>query len=493
MAVRDETVRVLQLIDHDEQFEFNMNQSGVNPVILNKFDLTNPDYIENISELVFSNGEGADFVARCACGEIEGDNKIGMVCTICGGEVSKANLLDDNNLVCRNWLSCPKELPGGWLSPKMYLNLSNWLTYDKSAKKNYLDDILDVDALLPYELREVVKGQGFGYFFENFDRIIDFFVNDHVLIAKKPDTAAMRFMIQLNRSKIFCHYIPILNSAINPIMSLDGGNSSKNKFSDITADHILKAATSLSRLEHTPKRKNRQRYVEVTTYKAFKDVIAYVEEATKKYISTKKAIPRQHLFGSRFHWSFRGVVIPIVGPHFYYELHVPWKMAVNTMRVQLTGILCRKHGMSINESTSRVRGALQRVDPLIKEILEQMIEESPFQGIPCLWDRPPSIRDGSVMLKFWTKIKYDLEDSCISMSPTDVALPNADFDGDNLAGVILHETDAVRAFRHLSPSSLIYDRNSGEVSTEIGLHKTTAVTWNAFLGNVSPVNYDVDA
>ena len=34
------------------------------------------------------------------------------------------------------------------------------------------------------------------------------------------------------------------------------------------------------------------------------------------------------------------------------------------------------------------------------------------------------------MLKYWTKIKTDMSDECVSITPLDVALPNADFDGD---------------------------------------------------------------
>lgn len=479
----DDTVRVLQLIDHDKQFAYNQNQAGSDPVILNKEDLSDPNFIDNLSELIFSNGAGADFVARCQCGETEGDNKIGMTCPICSTKVLKNHLLDDNNLICRNWLSSPSNLSSGWLAPKIYLNLATWLSYDK-GKRNYLDDILDVDASLPYDLTDVIHGQGFQYLHDNFDRIIDFFVYNHPVISKKPDTASMRFCLQLNRDRVFCHYIPILNAAIMPIITSEGSGPNKRRYSDVTADHILKAAVSLSRLEFAPKRQNRQIQTERVAYKAFKDIITYVEEATRKYVSTKKAIPRTHIFGSRFHWSFRAVVVPIIGPHNYYELHVPWQMAVNTLRVHLLGVLCREFDMTINAAVAKVRHALQAVDPDIKMIMDRMIEESPFPGIPCVWDRPPSIRDGSVMLKFWTKIKTDLEDSCVGMSPLDVALPNADFDGDNLAGVIIPETEMARAMRNLSPAALIYNRNTGGVSNEIGIHKTLSVTWNSWLQNI---------
>lgn len=424
MMISDETVRVLQLVDHDAQFALTRDRSGIDPIILNIFDLSDPNYIDQISDLIFSDGTGADFIARCQCGALEGNNKIGMRCNICESMVSQSNLLDDDNLVCRNWLEVPKELPNGWLTPKVYLNLANWLSYDK-GRKNYLDDILDVDTPIPYDLVDVVHGKGFAYLYDNFDRLMDFFIKDHHVISKKADTPSMRFFLSMYRDRIFCHYIPILNSAISPIVSPDNGAGSKRRYSDVTADDILKAAVSLSRLAHSPKKKNRLLHVERTTFQAFKNIISYVEASTKNYVSAKKAIPRTHIFGSRFHWSFRGVVTPIVGPHDYYELHIPWRMAVNTLRVHLYGVLCGQQGMSINDAVTKVRRALQAVDEDILKIINQMIEDSPFPGLPCVWDRPPSIRDGSVMLKFWTKIKTDIDDSSVGITPIDVALPNA--------------------------------------------------------------------
>ena len=425
----DPTTRILQIVNHDHQFEITRNKSGVEPFILNKFDLTDPDFVDKLSDLIFSDGAGADFIARCQCGETEGNNKIGLKCRICETIVSKLNLLDEDNLICKNWLSSPKELTHGWLSPKIYLILSSWLSYDRN-KKSYLDDILDVDSILPFDLQDVVKGRGFAYLYENFDRLMDFFIFNHPTISQKPDSASMKHFLTLYKDRIFCHYVPILNTAINPIFIAEGNGLNKKRYTDVTADHILAAATSLSRLEFSPKKKNHMVHVERTAFKAFRDIIAYVKDSTSKYISKKKAIPRTHIFGSRFHWSVRGVIVPIIGPHLYYELHFPWKMAVNTLRVHIKGILCRKYGFNINDAACRVRSALQYIDPLVKEIMDDLIKKSPFPGIPFTWDRPPSIRDGSVTLKFCTKIKTDLDDSAVGMSPIDVALANADFDGD---------------------------------------------------------------
>jgi len=480
MSATNVTVRVLRLVDHDAQFALNQDKAGSNPVILNLEDLSHPDYIERLNDLISSDGAGADYVAKCQCNNLEGNNRLGMRCPICHTEVEVTTLLDEDHLICRNWLSCPKELPNGWLAPKIYLNLAEWLTYDK-RRRNYLDDILDVETPIPFELSDVVTGKGFNYLYDNFDRLMDYFINNHPIISKKPDTAAMKLWLELYRNQIFCHYVPILNSALSPYDKESAGASHKKRYTDTTADNIRRAAISLSRLHYSTKRKNRLYMAEQTAYKAFKDIVAYVEESTKKYISHKKAIPRTHIFGSRFHLSFRAVVTPIVKPHLPDHLHVPMKLAVSTFRVHIYNKLFHNLKLDINTAVEKINRAMQIVDPDIVKILNELIEESPFPGIPCLWDRPPSIRDGSVMLKYITEIKEDINDSTISITPIDVALPNADFDGDNLAGIVLMETEAVRALRNVSPDHLIFNRNNGEVTNEIGINKSLAITWNNFL------------
>jgi len=57
-------------------------------------------------------------------------------------------------------------------------------------------------------------------------------------------------------------------------------------------------------------------------------------------------------------------------------------------------------------------------------------------------------------------------------------------DKTNLAGVLILETEMARKLKHLSPAFLVYNRNTGEVSDEIGIHKSLSITWNRFLEEV---------
>jgi hypothetical protein len=56
------------------------------------------------------------------------------------------------------------------------------------------------------------------------------------------------------------------------------------------------------------------------------------------------------------------------------------------------------------------------------------------------------------------------------------------YDGDTLAGILLVEWEMVKAMRRMSTDNLIWDRNTGRVSEEIGVSKDVAQVMNRFLG-----------
>lgn len=484
----DKTIRMISLIDHDKQFETCRDKFNINPAILNAYDLTVPGFIETITALISTDGAGTDFIARCGCGDLEGEQRIGMRCDTCGQKVARESITEEDNLACRTWLKCPDELPHGWLTPNIYMCLASWLGYDRKKKKgarNYLDDILNVDGVVPVDISHVVTGKGFQYLYDNFDRIMKFFIYDHPVTSKKADTPAIEFMLDLYRDRIWCHYIPILPAALNPITRPDSESTARKRQADPISNLVLSAAIILSRIDFGPKRKReRDIIVERGVYEAYKNLIEYNDEATNKFISTKKAIPRTQMFGARQHMSFRGVIVPIVGDHNYDEIHLPWKMSVNLLRVHILAKLCNVYGYGLDTASLKIRKAINIYDPLIDEIMMGLIADSPYPGLPCLWQRPPSIRDGSVKLVFITKVKKDPKESAIGMTPIDVAWQNADFDGDNLAGVLIVETEMVDAFRRMSPSELVFDRNTGAVSSEVGISPSCALTWNRYLGMV---------
>jgi hypothetical protein len=278
-----------------------------------------------------------------------------------------------------------------------------------------------------HEIANVVNGRGFQYLRDNFDRLMDFFINDHPKISEKSESKTMRFFLDMYKDVIWCRYIPIMPAALNPITSRDPDSVQASRQIDPITTHVMEAASILSEIDFgTKRRKDRQLKVERQVWAAYQAIIAYNEEATRKFHSTKKAIPRTQMLGARMHLTFRAVIGPIIGEHVHDELHIPWSIGVNTLRVHIIGILQNRYDYMLVDAQRIHSRAITTYDKTVDDIMKSLIEESPCHGLPVLWHRPPSIRDGNVMLKRVTRIKTDINDPSISMTPIDVALPNAD-------------------------------------------------------------------
>jgi hypothetical protein len=505
--------RKVTIVNFDEQFRSNVDRLGTKVVVLNHLNLTDPNFEETISDHIFSSGAPDDAIARCGCHNLVGNKHIGATCGVCGQKVTLARseptcdcgltkgmdvlgdecpechshvtfggILDSNSMVARNWLSAPRDLPNGWLNPQIYLVLSTWMQH-KNRKGNYLDDILNVNEPISDELSTVITDKGFAYFHKEFDRLIDFFAHSHPVVSAKPDTPLVLAFIELYRDRIWCHYIPLLNSALAPAYRDD--RPGRRKMSDQNTDMAMSAAITLADLEHRPPHRDRAQQlhrVERLTWDAYSQIIAYAKDGKRKYMSHKRALPRMMMFGARVHHSARAVITPITEPHSALDIHFPYPMAVNTYRVPILNKLVFKRGYTPRQAYRKVKTGVMAFDDEIYEILMELIDESEFRGLPFLWHRAPSIREGNVMLKFITKIKKDINQQTVSVSPVDGKLPNLDFDGDTQAGFPIFESEMVHAFYYLTTNALIYDANTGKVSSEIGLNPTLCVNINKLIG-----------
>jgi len=114
----------------------------------------------------------------------------------------------------------------------------------------------------------------------------------------------------------------------------------------------------------------------------------------------------------------------------YDELYFPWGIAVNLLKLHILGRLMRKHNMTVGEATVRHVKSLIQHDPLIDQIMKDLIHECKpdFPGLPILFNRPPSIKRGAVQLLYCSRVKPELEDKTINISTLILRDPNADFD-----------------------------------------------------------------
>ena len=132
------------------------------------------------------------------------------------------------------------------------------------------------------------------------------------------------------------------------------------------------------------------------------------------------------MFGTRFHFSFRAVIVPITGPHEYDELHLPWRLAVSLLEPFILAILTNRMRIPMPEAKRMHYRALHLFDQTIYDVIETLRNEAPGQCFSVIWGRNPSIHRGALQFLRVPRIKKDIHDWTVGMSPLILKDPNAD-------------------------------------------------------------------
>lgn len=414
--------RLMRLLDINDHFRHSPDA-----IILNKIDFIQPGYAKILSEKLYSRGSEMSFVASCDCGHYEGNFYINSRCPICNTIVRSPLSAGQGQLPHTAWLSIPNGIPGV-LHPVFYTVLSKWLKCGKD--RSYIDVILNPEEPLPQELVGVVTGRGFAYFYNNFDYLMEFFmgsIRKPTIEQARAKAKQIRRFIDKYRKIAFVNYLPALSSVLHPITSADSSANSR-KYADKGSEFILAAAQDLSFMEFFPQKMRKASDVDVRVYSAYHSYMKYLSSIVTDRLSRKQSLLRRHMFGARYHWSFRSVIVPITGPHRYDELHLPWSVVVKLLKVHIMGRLENVHGMDVGAAASLHMRAEACYDPLVHQLINEFIAESPWPGLPVWFNRNPSIQRGAIQVLFVTKVKTNVEDKTIGISPLVLKPPNADFD-----------------------------------------------------------------
>lgn len=421
----NETIyRMFGLHNMDEMFSQNPDA-----VIANYVSFTEPNFSESITSLVYSDNKTEDvgFIAECPCGFLRGNYHIGSVCPTCRNVV-RTDFVD--SLRHKVWIGTPDGI-STFLHPVVYLVLSDWL---KKASDNYLDIILNVNAPIPEELQGVITGQGFNYFRENFDYIMDYFLNVHYKTRTKKQANYIKWFLDEYKDIIWCTKLPVLSNELHPITK----EGRSLKYGDSSSKDILSAIIDLATIQFSMKTTvNNPTKLEAVTYTAYKSYIDYLTKIIKNKLADKTGLMRKHMFGTRLHGTFRSVIVPIIGEQQADEIHIPWNTAVNSYKLLLINLLMNRKNYSMVEALSKVTKALVIYDPEIDELFDVLLKEAAYTdpvtkriiklaGLPVLLQRNPSLVHQSIQLVFVTIIKKEIADNTIAMSSSIVRGPNAD-------------------------------------------------------------------
>lgn len=464
-------------------------------IILTDLDFRSPDYARHLRQYIHAQSSDLDFVASCDCGELRHNFYEGETCYSCNSEVRTGILTASGSIPITAWIGTPDNLTIGgrpaipaYLTTSAYHVLATWLSH--RGKTNYIDIILNPELPLPDTLAPVIKDRGFQYFYDNFDRIMHFFMYEHRDKMAYKHLGAVKRYLALYRDRLFTRYLPVPHAALNPVLKRGIGKVDQKtgmvirpvESIDSSADRLLEAANAISHLNFTASQRRPARRVNVIAARAYKSYLEYVIETMDLKLSKKSSIPRRHIGGLRMGLSCRAVITPPPGAHRYDTLVFPWVIMVNTFRSEIHGHLMRDMGLDPGAAILKQYKALATYDADVDRILQKLIAESPYDGIPVAWNRNPTIKRGGWQTMMLREYLKDPSDYAIRMSATMVKDPNADYDGDAMAAFRYVENDIADAMMPLSPHFRVPNPNAPSTGSNFPLPDNALLAWNAKMG-----------
>lgn len=415
-----------EIIDLDELFR----NSPRPPIRLNEFNVSSEADKEIINRLILTQ-YGSDFLEiepSCDCGYLKGGYNEGVVCPHCNDPVMAVT---ERPLETSVWLGLPKGVKA-YINPKVYTILSKRLTV---SKFNILEHLVNPSAAGPETRHAIVMRymkldmpRGINHFYDNFDEIIERLVTENILQKDPEDKIggqgrlnALLHFLKIYRDMIFCQHLPLPTK-----LMLITEQTMTTTFVSNTMTPALDAVRTISATENSPAPLS-SKTLQSRAMKANALMAEYNEQCFKEFFDQKEGWFRQHVYGTRSHFTFRAVINSLTCPHRYDELHVPWALAVQVFRIHLISKLI-KRGWSLREAQCLLEENTARYNPVLDELFKELIAEAPGGRIPVLFNRNPSLLRGSMQLLYITKVKPDTGIRSISISVLILRNLNADFD-----------------------------------------------------------------
>lgn len=442
----------LDIDDYERLFQ-NLHED---PAVLNDLYSNMPDSINPVKAVMVTEYEG-DFIQTipsCSCQETTGRPNKGIICPNCS---TKVMTQVERGFMTDVWVETPENVKA-FILPNFFLMLDKCFVKDKFNAFRYLCDnrykVVDKARGARQRFDELGIERGYNHFIENFEEIF-MTVMEHPLFRdrKKYNVDVLAVYRKYTR-RLFPRFLP-MPSKRSVITELSG----KSRKVATGYQHLLNGASIIFEA-CSPSLSTRSK--ERATFNALSLFAQYHSFVDKEILGSKEGWYRKHVFGSRMGMTFRAVISSLAGVHKYDEVELPFALAVATFRPLIMNKLLAK-GYTVNEGERFICNAVadksDQTDSEMMRILNELIEECPFKGLPILFGRQPTLNLRSIQLLYATRIKTNPLDNTIGLSLLVLKAPNADFDGDQMQGMyIMSYIDWTKA-KMLAPHSGINNLN----------------------------------
>ena len=442
----------LELVNFDKLFNTSTLREKL---IINHYVNTSKEQRRIFDKIIYTEYDNVDLLSNmptCEGGHLYGQHLEGVFCPICRSHVESSLAQDLEPVV---WMESP-------VGVAPLINIAAWTMMCKRFERNDFDFIRyfadrDYRPLVkdPEALPEVQSWgipRGYNSFYENFDIILNNLFESKHFRLKKGETDEFRVLLERHRDDFFCRFLPLPNRSALVIEKTNVG-----RYMDDTIPGVVDAIRTMVGID-TPLAMHSVRVKENRTIKTIIQLGVFSEQTIRNKLAKKTGIFRKHVYGGRAHFTFRAVISSITIPHKYNEMFLPWGVAMNLFDLHLTNKLYEM-GYTPNKAQAFLNEYALKYHPVLDALFMELIAESPYMGIPCVFQRNPSLERGSMQLMYVTKIKIDPNDTTVSLSILDVVGYNADFDGDQLNGMLLLDNYTAEAMVALAQHKSAFDMN----------------------------------
>lgn len=411
----------LKLVDHDAVFK-----SATNPhiTVVNDVSIALAVEKEEFNRKIYTRYSADDLLDNlpsCEYKCTQGEYNLGVICPECGTKVVEILSEDLEPVV---YMRAPSEVkslinPVFWTQLSNFFERSNFDVIRWICDTNYHPVVRTPDVM--NAVKAVIPDRGYNYFLKNFDKIITALMELKAYRQpnKRREAAELMELIRQYRHCLFPKYLPLPNKSLLVIEKTNVG-----MYVDNTVTGVVDAIRTMTSID-LPEMNFSVRQQENRTIKAIIQLQKFYDEWLSKSFAGKTGLARKHILGSRTDFSCRAVISSISDKHEYDEIHVSWGIAVATFRIHLASKLL-KRDWTPNEILDFLDEHANKYHPLLAQLFDQLITESPYKGIPVVLGRNPSLERGSAQQLFITKVKNDTSIPTISLSVLVLKSFNAD-------------------------------------------------------------------
>lgn len=391
-------------------------------IFVNDLDTRYPEHKELLDRYLMTNYETATFtmIPSCDCGHLVGGYLRGKKCPICDSRVLAHT---ERPIEANLWLRVPDGVKA-FISPIVYNKLSQAFETNKIDVIRWVCDIHYKANFDTCEVIQILKERGvkrgYNYFIENFWTIIDILLEKRIYTSVSDKRKDIKEWLLNHKDDLFTEYLPLPNR-----VALVTEKTPTGRFSEIvkfgSAIEAARAMSSLNERLEPPSAAVKENI-------AFRCVMLLARFNLLQYkhsLGKKTGFIRKHICGTRMVFTARNVITSLHENHDYRELHVPWAMAIGLLRLHLINKFLRD-GYTPNEAQDILVSNVNRHHPLLRRYFNELLNECPYMGLPCIFNRNPTLLRSSIQQFFITKIKDNPNDDTISVSVLCLSGFNAD-------------------------------------------------------------------